>query len=365
MTPTDLRELFRCHAERVRAQRILGTAIIGLTAWSTALMASAQPAANGRTPWGHPDLQGVWDYRTITPLERPAELAETAVFTAEEAAAYQTLENQRQNRDLVDPTKGGALYPPESQGGVVPYNEFWYDRGTTLVGDRRTSLITDPPHGRLPARHADVIEQGGSAGEDLLGTRPVRYRAGAIGADGPEDRGLGERCIFGFNSGPPLIPSAYNNNIQLCQTPTHVVIYHEMVHDARIVSLDTRPRLSTEIRQWMGDGLGRWEDQTLVVETTNFTDKTAGFSPSITSAVGTGRTLTLIERFTRVSQETLLYEYTIDDPVIYTRGFTGTIPMQRSELPVFEYACHEGNRGLANILVGARLAERTHPVAEP
>lgn len=332
-------------------------AVIGAAVWCAAFVVSAQPADEARTPWGHPDLQAVWDFRTITPLERPAELTGKVVFTEEEAAEYQMLENRRQNRDLVDPTKGGAFYPPESQGGVVPYNEFWYDRGTTLVEDRRTSLIVDPPHGRLPPRRPGAIEQIGSAGEDLPGVLPVRYRAGGIGADGPEARGLGERCLLGFNSGPPLIPSAYNNNIQLFQTPTHVIIYHEMVHDTRIVPLDARPHLSDEIRQWMGDARGRWENDTLVVETTNFTDKTASFSPAITSAVGTGTTLTLIERFTRVDQDTLLYEYTVDDPAIFTRRFTAAIPMQRSELPVFEYACHEGNRGLANILAGARLAD--------
>ena len=333
-------------------------AVTGTAVWCAAVMAAAQPAGDARTPWGHPDLQGVWDFRTITPLERPAELADKAVLTEEEAAAYQTLENRRQNRDLVDPEKGGALYPPESQGGVVPYNEFWYDRGATLVEDRRTSLIVDPPDGRLPARQAGALEQIGSAGEDLPGSRPVRYRAGGIGADGPEDRGLGERCLLGFNSGPPLIPGAYNNNIQVFQTPTHVVIHHEMVHDARIVPLDGRPHLSGAIRQWMGDGRGRWDGDTLVVETTNFTDKTASFSPAITSAVGTGATLTLTERFTRVDRDTLLYEYTVDDATVFTRGFTAAIPMRRSELPVFEYACHEGNRGLENILAGARRAVR-------
>ena len=323
-----------------------------------ATMASAQPAGGARTPWDHRDLQGVWDFRTITPLERPAELAGKAVLTEEEAAEYQTIENRRQNRDLVDPEKGGALYPPESEGGVVPYNEFWYDRGNTLVGDRRTSLIVDPPDGRMPARRPGAIEQIGSAGEDLPGSRPVRYRAGGIGADGPEDRGLGERCLLGFNSGPPLIPAAYNNNIQVFQTPAQVVIYNEMVHDARFVPLDGRPHLPGAIRQWMGDSRGRWEGDTLVVETTNFTDRTASFLPAITSAVGTGATLTLTERFTRVDRDTLLYEYTVHDPSVFTRDFTAAIPLRRSELPVYEYACHEGNRGLENILAGARRLER-------
>ena len=356
MKPVDAPRPIRT---RWRPAMLRGAVRVAATATAVccaATMASAQPAGGARTPWGHPDLQGVWDFRTITPLERPAELAGKAVLTEEEAAAYQTLENRRQNRDLVDPEKGGALYPPESQGGVVPYNEFWYDRGSALVEDRRTSLIVDPPDGRMPARRAGALEQIGSAGEDLPGSRPVRYRAGGIGADGPEDRGLGERCLLGFNSGPPLIPSAYNNNVQVFQTPTHVVIHHEMVHDARIVPLDGRPHLPEAIRQWMGDARGRWEGDTLVVETTNFTDKTASFLPAITSAVGTGATLTLTERFTRVDRDTLLYEYTVDDPTVFTRGFSAAIPMRRSELPVYEYACHEGNRGLANILLGARMA---------
>ena len=356
MKPVDAPRPIRTRWRPAMLRGAVRVAVTGTAVWCLAVSASAQPADGARTPWGHPDLQGVWDFRTITPLERPAELAGKAVLTEEEAAAYQTLENRRQNRDLVDPEKGGALYPPESQGGVVPYNEFWYDRGSALVEDRRTSLIVDPPDGRLPARRAGALEQIGSAGEDLPGFRPVRYRAGGIGADGPEDRGLGERCLLGFNSGPPLIPSAYNNNIQVFQTPTHVVIHHEMVHDTRIVPLDWRPHLPDAIRQWMGDARGRWEGDTLVVETTNFTDKTASFLPAITSAVGTGATLTLTERFTRVDRDTLLYEYTVDDPTVFTRGFSAAIPMRRSELPVYEYACHEGNRGLANILLGARLA---------
>ncbi len=357
MRPDEPPRFIRTHGRPATLRGGVRVAVTATAVWCAAVMASAQPVGS-HTPWGHPDLQGVWDFRTITPLERPAELAGKAVLTEEEAAAYQTLENRRQNRDLVDPAKGGALYPPESQGGVVPYNEFWYDRGATLVEDRRTSLIVDPPDGRLPARQAGALEQIGSAGEDLPGSRPVRYRAGGIGADGPEDRGLGERCLLGFNSGPPLIPGAYNNNIQLFQTPTHVVIHHEMVHDTRFVPLDGRPHLSDAIRQWMGDARGRWDGDTLVVETTNFTDRTASFSPAITSAVGTGATLTLTERFTREDRDTLLYEYTVDDPVVFTRGFTAAIPMKRSELPVFEYACHEGNRGLANILAGARLTAR-------
>ena len=335
-----------------------GPLVVVAIVWLAPMPALAQsPDAAPRTLTGRPDLQGVWDFRTITPLERPADLAGKQVLTAEEAARYEALENRRQNRDLVDPEKGGAIYPPESQGGVVPYNEFWYDRGNMVVDDRRTSLIIDPPTGRLPPLRPRAIEQIGSAAEDLPSSRPVRYRAGGIGADGPEDRGLGERCLLGFNSGPPVIPAAYNNNIQLFQTAAFVVILNEMVHDARIVPLDGRPHLPGQIRQWMGDARGRWEGDTLVVETTNFTDKTPSFSPTITSGLGTGVTLTLTERFTRVDADTLLYEYTVVDSETFTRPFSAAIPMQKSELPIFEYACHEGNRGLYNVLAGARASE--------
>ena len=185
-----------------------------------------------RTPWGAPDLQGVWDFRTITPLERPAELAGRRVLTAEEAASFEASENRRLNRDLVDPKLGGAIYPPESQGGVVPYNEFWYDRGNRLVGDRRTSLIVDPPDGRIPPLTP--------AGQARAEARRAHRRDHP--ADSWEDRSLADRCIVGFNAGPPLVPGAYNNNVQLLQTPDQVVIFTEMIHNARIIRLDGRAR---------------------------------------------------------------------------------------------------------------------------
>ena len=180
--------------------------------------AAAQDAAL-RTAWGDPDLQGVWDFRTITPMERPAELAGRQVLTAEEAASYEHRENLRQNRDLVDPEQGGAIYPPASEGGVVPYNEFWYDRGSTLAEGGRTSLIVDPPDGRIPPLAPGARQQGRTVSTDVEGERPVRFRSGGIGADGPEDRALGERCLLGFNAGPPVIPSAYNNAAGAADTP--------------------------------------------------------------------------------------------------------------------------------------------------
>ena len=181
---------------------------------------------------------------------------------------------------------------------------------------------------------------------------------GGIGTHGPEDRGLAERCLLGFNTGPPIVPGGYNQNMQLFQTPDHVVILNEMVHDARIVPLDGRDPLPEDMRQWMGSSRGHWEGDTLVVETTNFTGLTSSFSPSVVSAIGTGRTLHLTERFRRVAEDTLLYEFTVNDPTSFTRAFTAAIPMKRGAAPLFEYACHEGNYGMLNLLSGARAQER-------
>ena len=338
---------------RGRTAAVLG-AVAALLA---AAVATAQTATPGRTAWGDPDLQGVWDFRTITPMERPRELAGKAVLTAEEAAGYEAEQNRRQNRDLVDPEKGGAIYPPASEGGVVPYNEFWYDRGSSLAEGGRTSLIVEPPDGRIPPLVPGAAQQGRAISIDVPGERPVRFRSGGIGADGPEDRALGERCLIGFNAGPPMVPSAYNNTVQVLQTPDHVIILNEMIHDARIVPLDRRPHLAQSIRQWMGDSRGHWDGDTLVVETTNFTDKTASFNPTIQSAAGTGATLQLVERFTRTAAGTLRYEFTVRDPDTFTRPFTGVIPMTTADGPLFEYACHEGNYGMFNLLSGARAQE--------
>ena len=197
-----------------------------------------------------------------------------------------------------------------------------------------------------------------------VGERPVRFPVGGIGADGPEDRGWSERCLMGFNTGPPMRPSAYNNNVQLFQAPGYLVILHEMVHDARIVPLDGRSHLPEHIRQWRGDSRGHWEGDTLVVDTTNFTDKTASFYPTLGSAIGSGETLHLIERFTRVDADTLIYEFTVDDPATFTRAFTAVVPMTKTEEPMYEYACHEGNHGMFNLLSVARAEEKAPDEAE-
>src|ERR1700704_3397393 len=304
---------------------------------------AAAPSATStvpRTPDGKPDLQGVWDFRTITPLERPRELGDKASFTAEEAAAWEKDETRRQNRDLIDPKTGGLNYPA---GGVVPYNEFWYERGDKIVGSRRTSLIVDPPNGRLPSWTPE-----GKVNADARALTGRETQLGRPKADSWEDRPLQERCIMGLNAGPPMTPGAYNNNFQLLQTPDYVVILTEMVHDARIVPLDGRPHLS--IRQWKGDSRGHWEGNTLVVDTTNFKRET--------SLPGSSANTHLIEPFTRTDANTLLYEFTVEDPSMWTRPWTAVVPTSKSEDPIYEYACHEGNHAMIGILAGARADEK-------
>ena len=309
-----------------------------------------------RSETGYPDLQGVWDYRTITPLERPAEFTGKEVLTEEEVAAV-----EQQAAERV-----GAFDLPPPPGSVGGYNRFWFDRGSTVVGDKRTSLIVDPPDGRFPSLqpgvrwHVDVNAGSEFAPIDTEfapAVLPMRLRAGGIPVPaGPEERGLAERCLLGL-TGPPMISTAYNNNIQIFQNTDYVVILNEMVHDIRKVILDGRPHLPRNIRQWMGDSRGRWEGETLVVETTNFTGKMASFSPNPVSWVGSGETLRLVERFTRVDEDTIVYEFTVDDPATFTRPFTAVSTLSRNENPIFEYACHEGNYGLLNVLRGARAAE--------
>ncbi len=216
---------------------------------------------------------------------------------------------------------------------ALAYNDFWWDRGTKVVSTRQTSLVVDPPDGRVPALTAE-------------GRARATARA-ARGYDSWQDRSLWERCI---TRGLPMIPGPYNNNYQILQTPDNVVILHEMIHDARIVPLDGRPHVGQNIRQWFGDSRGRWEGNTLVVDTTNFTDK-ANYRGSTDG-------LHLIERFTRVDADTVKYEFTIDDPTTFTKKWTAAIPMARTDEQIYEYACHEGNYGIVNLLKGARAQEK-------
>jgi hypothetical protein len=294
------------------------------------------PAAIQRTPWGHPDLQGIWDYATITPMERPSEFAGKEVLTPEEAAEFERRTLQQRSPDRRD---GGA------QADVSrAYNEFWWDYGKNVVGTRRTSLVVDPPDGKIPPLTPEGKKRAGA--RNAIRQRP---------AHGPEDRNLWERCILAANAGPPMTPSAYNNNVQIFQTPTHVVIFNEMINDARVVPLDGRPHLPPNIRQWRGDSRGRWEGSTLIVDTTNFNDE-----PNFRGATSA---LHVVERFTRVAAGTLLYEFTVTDPNTWTKPWSVALPMKITEGPIYEYACHEGNYGMVNLLAGARAEEKD--AAEP
>ena len=284
-----------------------------------------------RTPWGAPDLQGVWDFRSLTPMERPDDRSE--VFTAEEAAEFSEETIRSRSRDN------------DTSGRVVPYNDFWFDEGTSVTTER-TSLVVDPPDGRIPPMTSAAMQRKQArmtAREGVGGHEPTP--GGFVEDLGPG--GLQVRCILGFNSGPPMTPSAYNNNMQLFQTEDTVVLLAEMNHNARVVPLDGRDHLDPGIRQWTGDARGRWDGDTLVVETRNFLRET-NFLRGESS-----RRLTLIERFTRMDEETLRYDVTVDDPTVWTKAWTFSVPMQRNPEPVYEYACHEGNYGLYNILAGA------------
>jgi hypothetical protein len=286
-------------------------------------------------------LEGVWNFSTITPLERPIDLGDKQVFTDEEAATFEREENRRQNRDLIDPKKGGAQYLP---GSVLPYNEFWYERGNKIIASKRTSLIIDPPDGRIPpltpVGQQRVDARAWAAREDQVGT---------VRADSWEDRSLADRCILGFNAGPPMTPGAYNNHLQIVQTAGYVVLVTEMVHDVRVVPIDGHPHLPPHLRQYKGDSRGRWEGGTLVVDTTNFRRET--------SLRGSSASMHLVERFTRVDADTLVYEFTVEDPTTWTRPWTVNFPMRKVPGPIYEYACHEGNYALPNILSGARAHE--------
>jgi hypothetical protein len=298
-----------------------------------------------RTPDGKPDLQGIWDFRTVTPMERPAEFANKATLTEQEAAEYEKRIVQERdadaNRERDKNTSRGTVNGTEITADVaLAYNDAWWDRGTKVVGSRRTSLVVDPPDGRIPPMLPEAQKR-------LEALEAARERP----AQGPEDRSVGERCILGFNSGPPMVPGGYNMNVQLVQTPTHVVLMNEMVHNARIVPMDGRPH--PNLKQWVGTSRGRWEGDTLVVETRNFLRETA--------FRGSGPNLHLIERFTRTDADTLLYEFTVNDPTTWAKPWTVQIPMRRSDEQIFEYACHEANYGMTNLLKGARAVEQGVP----
>ncbi len=321
------------------------SALIGVTAvvvWAVSLLfaqgVGADPRVHSgtapRTADGHPDLQGVWNFSTITPLERPAEFAGREFLTDEEARQYEARTALRSNRDNREQSADADV--------AGAYNEFWWDRGVHAArvnGRTRTSLIVDPADGRLPALTPDG-QQRAAARAEARRLHP---------ADGPEDRSLGERCLL-FNAGPPMLSGPYNNYVQILQNRDDVVIFNEMIHDSRIVRLDGRPHQPPAIRSLLGDSRGRWEGNTLVIETTNFSDKT--------NVRGSGERLRLVERFTRTDAGTLLYEFTVDDPASFVTPWTAILPMAKTDDQIYEYACHEGNYAMTGILRGARAGEK-------
>lgn len=310
----------------------------------------AKPWSMPRTPDGRPDLQGNWTNATITPLERPKD--QGPVLSAAEVARIEKGMADRVER-LAQPSDPNRPAPPQggdgstgAAGNVGGYNNFWIDPGERVAvvnGEARSSLIVDPPDGRVPALT--------DAGRARQAARLARARQ--FGQyDNPENRPLGERCImsFGSNAGPPMLPNYfYNNNYTIVQTKDHIMILAEMVHDARIVRMGGE-RLPKHLRPWMGDSIGRWEGDTLVVETTNF--------HPLQLFRGASDDLKVTERFTRVSADTITYKFTIDDSTTFTTPWSGEVPFNALDDRVYEYACHEGNYALSNVLSGERAQER-------
>ena len=326
-------------------RRLAAVCIVVASVALVPALATGQPTGSSapHTLWGKPDLQGIWDFRTITPMERPEDLGDQEFLTEEEAA---NLEQEAVDRDTdllnrsAVRTEAGANVDRGANGAPGAYNNFWLDRGTTTIGTRRTSLIVDPPNGRMPDL-TTVGQRRADARSEYRRERP---------ADSYVDRSTSDRCIVGFNAGPPITPLAYNQNMQLFQTPDHLVMVTEMVHTARVIPLDRRPALDDGIRQWSGDSRGYWEGDTLVVETANFNNERRWR--------GSTANMTLVERFTRVDADTLEYGFTVTDPETWTSTWTASIPMRRTDMPMFEYACHEGNYSMAGILGGARAEEQ-------
>ncbi len=338
----------RISRSSVSASALLATVVSILltpspgSAQTTGAKATASPSASkpgSAATSGNPrDLQGVWSFLTVTPLQRPKEFADKDVLSPEEKAK---LEEQATRDQFVD--------RPPAPGETGAYNKFWIETGTKVVKTGRTSLIVDPPDGRVPP----LTPQGKTRADAL-------ERRGKTAA-GPEDMTTWDRCLVGFNAGPPMIGGGYNANVQIFQTRDHVVLLNEMVHDARIIPLDGRP--FGTIRQWRGESRARWEGDTLVVETKNFRSEGTGTLSLRAMGVTGDENLHLIERFKRLDNTTLLYEYTINDPTVWARPWTVSMTMDKSDQQLYEYACHEGNYAMRNMLTGARVREKNEVAA--
>jgi hypothetical protein len=317
--------------ENLMNRRLLSSVVAFVAAVIVAQSVSAQSGDIPRTEHGVPDFQGTFTFRTLTPLNRPPELADKATLTAEEAAEWASFENRRQNRDLIIDSVGGAGYPP----GVISYNEFWYERGVETVADRRTSLVYDPPNGRVPELNAKGV------------VRSADYREKLRLSEGPEARTLNDRCLLNARTGPPMISGSYNNNMQLVQTEDHVMILSEMIHHARIIRFSDEHH--TRQLKWEGDSIAHWDGDTLVINTQNYYYANGWRN--------TSKAMKVEERFTWLDENTLDYDFTVEDPNTWDESWSARLPMRRIEDPIYEYACHEGNHGLAGILAGWRRYE--------
>ena len=328
--------------------RLMSTAVaVVLLAPATATgqvqTTTAHTAPAPHTGWGDPDLRGIWSNSTITPFERPGELAGQQYLTEEEVA---TLE--RRAREANTDEARGEDAARDVRGA---YNDFWWERGTTVVPSRRTSLILNPPDGKLPSLTPEARRRA----ESPEAKRVAAARSGSTPANSWKDLDLNDRCILGPTAGPPMVPAAYNNNFLIVQTPQYVAILAEYMHQVRIIPLGQQRPVNTQIRQWMGHSRGRWEGETLVVETTNFTDKTDGNLPGRYS--GSGENQHLVEHFTRIDSDAIDYQFTIEDSTKYVKSWTAAIPLKKIPGTMFEYACHEGNYGLEGILSGSRAED--------
>jgi hypothetical protein len=289
---------------------------------------------------GHRRFEGVWNSATATPLERPQPLKDKPFFTPEEAAAWE--------REVAENNQERPPQKNAKNTGTGTYNTVYREFGSRTVKTLRTSIVTDPPDGRIPALTPAAAE-----------IKRRRVEAQRIPASA-EETGLQDQCLAFATAGPPMLPYSYNSNYQIVQTGDAFVIHAEMIHDARIVHLDGRPHLPADIRRWMGDSIGHWAGNTLVADTTNFNDA-GGFYGEAGGNFGWDRNLHLVERFSLTDAETLLYQFEIDDPTAFTQPWKGELTMSRSSGLIYEYACHEGNYSLANLLRGYRASERQPP----
>jgi len=319
-----------------------GGILLALASAVPAQTSAPAAARDARLPWGDPDLEGTWTNATLTLLQRPAELGTKAFFTPEEAAAWEKQRLDQTNADR-----------PARPGEVGAYNDAFFERGTGGVKSRRTSLVIDPPDGRIPALTPQAQQK----------VEARQRHEAASPADRPEDRWLTERCIL-FGATVPMLPEPYNNNYAIVQTPGYVIISVEMNHDTRIIPLDGRPHLPDRVQQWTGDSRGRWDGRTLVVETRNlkFNDKSrfgVGYLNGLSD-----ENLRVVERFTRTDSNTITYQATIEDATVFTKPWTVELSMDRTDTSLYEVACHEGNYGMANILSGHRAEERAAAAAQ-